>query len=130
MCLTDYVARMHDAAFVVDACGARDKHVATVAVVNHGASLEAHTVVAGAVEMSGCIEPRHLFGQDAADGIGIHKYEYVALSSPSADASAGDEVGVGGESLGEESPVAGIDHTGIVQVNIVDEEPCAYAVVA
>ena len=45
-----------------------------------------------------------------------------------ADTGTGDEVGVGGQVLGVEDLIAGLDHSGIIDIDILDEEPGAQTV--
>ena len=128
--LKDDVALVHHQPLVVDARRARDDHMTAVAVVDGGAALEGHAVVARAVQVGGRVEVVHLLGAYAADGVVVHLGEHVGILLSAADAGGGYEVGVVGQSLGEEHLVAGAHHAAVVQVDVVDEEPCAHAVVA
>ena len=128
--LPHYVALVHHQPLVVDARRARDEHVAAVAIVDRGAALERHAVVARAVQVGGRVEVVHLFGAYAAHGVVVHLGEHVGVLLSAAYAGGGYEVGVVGEALGEEHLVARSHHAAVVQVDVVDEEPRAQAVVA
>ena len=103
--------------------------MATILIVNTRATLEADTIVAGAVEVGGCIEIVNLLLLDAGNGIVVHLRQHVGVSLSAPDACRGYEVGVDGKTLGEEELIAGTDDTAVVEIDIVDEEPRAYAVV-
>ena len=51
---------MHHLALVVDACRARDKYVATVAILHVAAPLEADAILRGGIQMGRSIEVAHL----------------------------------------------------------------------
>ena len=103
--------------------------MATVGIVDIGATLERYTVVAGAVQVGGSVEEMALLGLQTSDGVVVHLREHVGILLSSTDACRGDEMGVDGQPLGEEELVAGAYHTTVVQVDIVHEEPRADAVV-
>lgn len=55
-CLTPYVARIHDFAFIVDAGRTRNEHMTAVAVVDVGATFKRHTVFIGGIDIVGSVE--------------------------------------------------------------------------
>ena len=103
--------------------------MATVGIVDIGASLEAHTIVAGAVQMGRGVEIVYLLRLDTCNRVVVHLRENVGVGLTTANACRGNEVGVYREALGKEYLIAGANHTAVVQVDIVDKEPCADAVV-
>lgn len=123
LCLLDDILGIFDLALVVDTCRTRDKHMAAVLIVNTGATLETHPIVAGAVEVGRGIEVVYLLLLDACDGIVVHLRQHVRVSLSATDTRRGDEVCVDGESLCEEELVTGTDNTPVVKVHVIDEEP-------
>ena len=103
--------------------------MATVGIVDIGTTLERHTIVAGAVQVGGCIEEMTLLGLQTTDGVVIHLRQHIGILLASTDACGGDEMGVDGQSLREEELVAGAHHTTVVQIDVVDKEPRADTVV-
>ena len=102
--------------------------MATVGIVDIRATLEAHTVVAGAVQVGGGIEVVDLLLLDACDGVFVLLRVHVVILLTASVSCGGYDVGMDGQTLGEEELVAGAYHTAVVQIDIVDEEPRADAV--
>ena len=102
--------------------------MATVGVVDVCTSLKAYTIVAGAVKMSGSVEIVNLFFLNTSDSVIIHLAEYVRIRLTASNACRGDKMCVDGESLRKEYLITGAYHSSIVKVDVVDEEPGAYAV--
>ena len=102
--------------------------MATVGIVDIGAALKRNTVVAGTVEMGGGVEVVDLLLTDTCNGVVVHLGEHVGILLTASDACGSDEMGVDGEPLGEEHLVAGTHYTTIVEVDVVDKEPRADAV--
>ena len=63
---------VHDLALVIDTCRTGDEHLAAVLIVHTGATLEAYTIVAGAVEVGGSVEVVNLLLLNTGDGIVVH----------------------------------------------------------
>ena len=125
MGLLDNVFGIHHLAFVVDGGCARDEHMAAIGIVDVGATLEGYPIVAGAIEMGGSIEIMDLLLLDAGDGIVVHLGEHIGIHLSSANASRGNKMGVYSEALCEEELITCTNHTTIIQVDIVDEQPGA-----
>ena len=128
LCLFDDVFGVFNLALVVDAGRSGYEYMTSVAVVDVGTSLERHTIVAGAVEVSGGIEIVNLFLLNTCNGVVVHLGENVGVSLSPSDACGGDEMGVDCQSLCEEELVSGSYHTAVVEVNIVDEDPGSHTV--
>ena len=72
VCLPNDIFGIHHLTFIINRSGAGDKDMATVGIVDLGATLKAHAIVAGAVQMGGGIEIVYLILPDAGDGIVVH----------------------------------------------------------
>ena len=127
--LTANVLGIDNLPLVVDTGSARYKHLSAVAIIDHGASLKAHTILAGAVQVGRSIEICHLLFLNTSHGIGVQLCQHVRVCLSATNAGRGYEVGLGSKSLGEEELVSRTHHTAIVQIHIVDKKPSAYAVV-
>ena len=64
----------------------------------------------------------------ACYGVVVHLCQHVRILLLSSDAGRGNEMGVDGQTLGEEELVAGTDHSTVVQIHVVHEQPRADAV--
>lgn len=102
--------------------------MATVAIVDSRTALERDSIVAGAVEMCLSVEVMNLFSLQTLNGVVVHLAEDVRVLLSSANTSRSDEMCLVGKSLGEENLVSCAHNTAVVEVYIVDEEPCSEAV--
>ena len=79
VCLTLYILGEHDFALVVNARRTRDEDVGAVTIVHTRASLEADTIVAGAVQVRRSIEMVYLFGLDTGNAVVVHLRQDVRI---------------------------------------------------
>jgi hypothetical protein len=127
--LTTYVARVHDLATVVDASRARDKNMAAVTIVYIGATLKAHSILVGGVEVCGGIEVVYLIGLQTVDSIGIHLYQNLVVGMATGNTCTSDEMGLFCKILSQEHLVASLHNTSVVDIHVLHEEPSADTVV-
>ena len=72
----------------------------------------------------------YLLGLDAGNAVVVHLCQHVRILLSTANARRGNEMRMLRQSLGEEHLVACSDDTAVVQVDVVDEQPRADAVIS
>lgn len=102
--------------------------MATVAIVDSRTAFERDTVVTGAVEMCLCVKVMNLLSLQSLNGVVVHLAENVGVLLSAANTSRGDEVCLMGKSLSEENLISCAYDAAVVEIYVVDKEPCSQAV--
>jgi hypothetical protein len=94
--LTDDITYVNNHTLVVDTCRTTYEDVSSVLIIHVCATLEAHAIVACAVEVGWCIEILNLIFADTINGIVIQLHEDVRISLTTTYASRGYEMSLVG----------------------------------
>ena len=104
--------------------------MATIGIVDIGATLERHTIVASTIEVCGGVEIMYLFRLNTSNSIVIHLRQDVRILLTSTNSCRSDKMGILSESLSEEHLIAGTHYSTIVEIDIIYKQPCADAVIS